>query len=166
MIFPFFFIRFSNLKGNLINIEFLPRYSMNFSTISFRVRYGETDQMGVVYHGNYLQYLEMGRVEWLRELGISYKSMEEDGIKLPVISIQLKYLKSAAYDDLITVRTHIKKLPQVKIEFDYEILAENGKILVEANTVLAFMEKDSNRPIACPDFVLSKIKARYFPNMI
>ena len=164
LIFPFFFIRFSGLKGNLINIEFLPKYPMDFSSISFRVRYGETDQMGIVYHGNYLQYLEMGRVEWLRELGISYKSMEENGIILPVISVRLNYLKSAAYDDLISVRTRINKLPQVKIEFDYEILAENGDILVEANTVLAFMKKDSNKPMACPDFVLEKIRERYFPH--
>lgn len=139
---------------------------MNFSSISFRVRYGETDQMGVVYHGNYLQYLEMGRVEWLRDLGISYKNMEENGIKLPVISVQLKYLKSAAYDDRITVRTWIKKIPQVKIEFDYEILAENGSLLVQANTVLAFMEKDTNKPMACPEFLLDKIRARYFPGMV
>ena len=166
MIFPFFFIRFSALKGNLINIKFLPKYSMNFSTISFRVRYGETDQMGIVYHGNYLQYLEMGRIEWLRELGISYKTMEDDGVILPVISVRLKYLKSATYDDLITVRTRIKKVPQVKIEFDYEIFSENREILVEANTVLAFMDKATNKPIACPEFVLSKIRKRYFPDMI
>lgn len=166
LIFPFFFISFSDLKGNLINIKFLPKYPMNFSSISFRVRYGETDQMGIVYHGNYLQYLEMGRVEWLRELGISYKSLEEKGIILPVISVRLKYLKSAAYDDLITVRTHLKKPPQVKIEFDYEILADNGDILVEANTVLAFMKRDSNRPMACPEFILTKIRERYFPGTI
>lgn len=135
---------------------------MNFSTISFRVRYGETDQMGIVYHGNYLQYLEMGRVEWLRAMGISYKRMEEDGIKLPVISVNLKYLKSAAYDDLITVATKIKKLPQVKIEFDYEIRAENGDLLVEANTILAFMDIATNKPIRCPDSLLEKIEKMYF----
>lgn len=166
MIFPFFFIRFSDLKGNLINIKFLPKYSMDFSSISFRVRYGETDQMGVVYHGNYLQYLEMGRVEWLRDLGISYKDMEENGIKLPVISAQLKYHKSAAYDDRITVNTRIKKMPQVKIEFDYEILDENGVLLVQAHTVLAFMNKETNKPMACPEYLLTKIRQRYFPTML
>ena len=70
--------------------------------ISFRVRYSETDQMGVVYHGNYAQYLEMGRVEWLRSLGYSYKSMEENGIMFPVFSLSLNFKKSATYDDLIT----------------------------------------------------------------
>ncbi|NND15041.1 MAG: acyl-CoA thioesterase [Eudoraea sp.] len=135
---------------------------MKISTISFRIRYSETDQMGIVYHGNYLQYLEMGRVEWLRAMGISYKQMEEDGIKLPVISVGLKYLKSAAYDDLITVVTKIKKLPQVRIEFDYEIKAENGDLLVEANTVLAFMDVKTNKPLRCPDTLLEIIKSTYF----
>ena len=139
---------------------------MDFSSISFRIRYSETDQMGIVYHGNYLQYLEMGRVEWLRELGISYKSMEENGIILPVISARIKYLKSAGYDDRITVLTRIKKMPQVKIEFDYEIQAENGDVLVEANTVLAFMRKQTKKPIACPDFLLNKIRERYFPSAV
>ena len=131
---------------------------MDFNKISFRVRYAETDQMGVVYHGNYPQYLEMGRVEWLRSLGISYKSMEENGIMLPVISLQMNFKKSAVYDDLITVVTKLKKIPSVKIEFDYEIYNEAQEILMEANTVLAFIDMKTNRPIKCPDYVLKKIE--------
>ena len=130
---------------------------MVFNEISFRVRYGETDQMGVVYYGNYAQYLEMGRVEWLRSLGISYKNMEENGIMLPVISLQIKYLKSAVYDDLITVATFLKKMPSVKIEFDYKIYNETGEILIEANTVLAFMDRKTKRPVKCPDYLLEKM---------
>ncbi len=126
--------------------------------ISFRIRYGETDQMGVVYHGNYAQYLEMGRVEWLRSLGISYKSMEESGLILPVISLQINYKKSAVYDDKIRVVTRLKSSPVVKIEFEYEIYNENGEILVTANTVLAFMDKKTNRPTRCPDYLLEKLK--------
>lgn len=131
---------------------------MTFHEISFRVRYSETDQMGVVYHGNYAQYLEIGRVEWLRSYGISYKEMEENGIMLPVISLELKYKKSACYDDLITVVTKLKKRPLVKIEFDYEILNESKEILVEANTVLAFIDMQTKKPVKCPDYVLDKIK--------
>ena len=131
---------------------------MDFNDISFRVRYGETDQMGVVYHGNYPQYLEMGRVEWLRVLGISYKDMEINGIILPVISLQLNYKKSAVYDDLLTVRTILRKKPQVKIEFDYEIYNEEGELLAEANTVLAFMDAKKNKPIRCPEYILEKLK--------
>ena len=130
---------------------------MNFNKISFRVRYGETDQMGVVYHGNYAQYLEIGRVEWLREMGISYKTMEKNGIMLPVISLSLDFKKSAVYDDLITVETKLVKTPLVKIEFDYIIYNEKKEILVEANTVLAFLDTITKRPIKCPDYILEKL---------
>ncbi|WP_339710121.1 thioesterase family protein [uncultured Kriegella sp.] len=131
---------------------------MDFNEISFRVRYGETDQMGVVYHGNYPQYLELGRVEWLRSLGISYKEMEKSGVMLPVISLCVNYKKSALYDDLITVKTQLKKPPLVKIEFDYEISNETGEILATANTILAFIDMKTNRPIKCPEYLLEKIK--------
>lgn len=132
---------------------------MHKNEISFRIRYGETDQMGVVYHGNYAQYLEMGRIEWLRDLGISYKKMEESGIILPVISLQLNFKKSALYDDLVTVVTKLKKTPAVKIEFDYEIYNEQQELLVIANTVLAFLDKETKRPIKCPDYVLKKLNS-------
>lgn len=132
---------------------------MNFNEISFRVRYSETDQMGVVYHGNYAQYFEMGRVEWLRQLGTSYKEMEENGIMLPVISLHVDFKKSAVYDDLITVRTILKKAPSVRIEFDFEIRNEAGNILVLANTVLVFMDMEKKRPVKCPDYLLEKIAA-------
>ena len=130
---------------------------MDFNKFSFRVRYGETDQMGVVYHGNYPQYLEMGRVEWLRELGVSYKEMEESGIMLPVISLNIIYRKSAVYDDLLTVTTTIRKRPLVKIEFDYEIHNGANELLIEANTVLAFMDTSTNRPTKCPAYLLDKL---------
>ena len=130
---------------------------MDFNRISFRVRYGETDQMGVVYHGNYPQYMEMGRVEWLRGLGISYKEMEENGIMLPVISLSIDYKKSAVYDDLITVETQLKKRPLVKIEFDYKIYNETGEILALGNTVLAFLDTKTKKPVKCPDYILEKI---------
>lgn len=130
---------------------------MDFNKYSFRVRYAETDQMGVVYHGNYPQYLEMGRVEWLRSLGISYKNMEENGVMLPVISLTINYKKPALYDDLLTVTTIIHKKPLVRIEFDYEIHNESGDLLVEANTVLAFMDTKANRPMKCPNYILDKL---------
>ncbi|MCK0157199.1 acyl-CoA thioesterase [Cellulophaga sp. F20128] len=134
---------------------------MHKNEISFRVRYGETDQMGVVYHGNYAQYLEMGRLSWLRDLDVSYRVMEDNGIILPVISLQIGYKKSALYDDLITVVTKLKKTPSVKIEFDYEIYNEKKELLVTANTVLAFLNKETKRPMKCPDYVLQKIEKFY-----
>ncbi|MBT8300679.1 MAG: acyl-CoA thioesterase, partial [Maribacter sp.] len=93
-----------------------------------------------------------------RTLGISYKEMEDNGIILPVISIQLNYKKSAVYDDLLTVRTILRKRPQVRIEFDYEIYNEEGELLAEASTVLAFMDAEKNKPIRCPEYILEKLK--------
>ncbi|NNJ89821.1 MAG: acyl-CoA thioesterase [Eudoraea sp.] len=124
------------------------------NSFSFRVRYSETDQMGVVYHGNYAQYLEMGRVEWLRSMGFSYKKMENDGIMLPVISLQIDFKKSATYDDLITVSTTLTKPPMVRIEFDYEIRNEEGELLITAHTVLAFIDMKTKRPTRCPSQIL------------
>lgn len=126
--------------------------------IQFRVRYGETDQMGVVYHGNYAQYFEMGRTEWLRKMGLSYKEMENNGIMLPVISLTINYKKSACYDDLIKVKTKLVKMPTAKIEFDYEILNENDEILTTGNSVLVFMDTHKNRPTRCPDYVLDQLQ--------
>ena len=130
------------------------------SKTKIRIRYGETDQMGVVYHGNYPQYLEIGRIEWLRDMGISYKSMEESGVMLPVISISIKYIKSARYDDVLEVITKLQKEPVVKIEFDYEITNEKKELIATANTVLAFIDMKTQRPIKCPDYILEKIKGK------
>lgn len=122
-----------------------------------RVRYAETDQMGVVYHGNYAQYFEMGRVEWLRNLGITYKFMEEQGIMLPVVSLTLNYKKPARYDDLLTVKTVFKKQESVKIEFDYEICNEKGELLTTGNSVLVFVDMKTGRPVLPPDYVLKAL---------
>ncbi|MFD2918034.1 acyl-CoA thioesterase [Psychroserpens luteus] len=126
--------------------------------IEFRVRYGETDQMGVVYHGNYAQYFEMGRTGWLREMGFSYKAMEESGIMLPVVSLCINYKKPARYDDLIKVKTTLVKLPTAKIEFDYEIVNEKDEILTTGNSVLVFVDVNKNRPTKCPDYILDKLR--------
>lgn len=130
---------------------------MHFHEISFRVRYGETDQMGVVYHGNYAQYLEMGRVEWLRSLGISYRDMEENGCMLPVISLRLEFKKPAVYDQVITVRTRLRNIPTVRISFAYEIEDENGGLLVSAETDLAFLDTRSRRPMRPPAALMEKL---------
>ncbi len=122
-----------------------------------RVRYSETDQMGVVYHGNYAQYFEMGRVEWLRNLGISYKWMEENGIMLPVVSLNINYKKPARYDDLLTVKTIFKSQTSVKIEFDYEIYNENKELLTIASSILVFVDMKTSRPTLPPVYVNEKL---------
>lgn len=132
---------------------------MKFDEIQIRVRYGETDQMGVVYHGNYPLYLEMGRIEWLRKLGISYKKMEETGIMLPVIEMSLNYKKSASYDDVINVKTQLKKMPTAKIEFEYEITNQEKQIITTASTTLVFIDMKTNRPIRVPKYIMDAIEA-------
>lgn len=122
-----------------------------------RVRYAETDQMGVVYHGNYAQYFEMGRVEWLRNLGVSYKWMEENGVMLPVVSLEMNYKKPARYDDLLRVKTVLKSQNSVKIEFDYEIYNEQNELLTTGYTMLVFVDMKTGRPIVPPKYVSDKI---------
>ena len=124
-----------------------------------RVRYAETDQMGVVYHGNYAQYFEMGRVEWLRNLGVSYKWMEENGVMLPVVSLTMNYKKPARYDDLLTVKTILKSQTSVKIEFDYEIYNEANELLTTGYSVLVFVDMKTGRPMTPPNYVSEKINS-------
>lgn len=126
--------------------------------INLRIRYGETDQMGIVYHGNYAQYFEIGRTEWLRNLGLTYKQMEADGIKLPVISLVVNFKKSVGYDEVIKIKTTLKKMPTASIEFDYEIENEKGEIVTTGNTVLAFIDIIRNRPTRCPQHILDKLQ--------
>ena len=127
-----------------------------FST-SIRVRYGETDQIGVVYHGNYATYFEVARTEWLRSLGVTYKYMEDSGIMLPVISLSFNFIKSAKYDDILTITVELKKSPLVKIEFDYEIVNQNKERISTGNSVLAFINMETNKPTKCPDYILEKL---------
>ena len=130
---------------------------MKIYQFQVRVRYAETDQMGVVYHGNYAQYFEMGRVEWLRNLGVSYKWMEENGIMLPVVSLSMNYKKPARYDDLLTVKTIFKSQTSVKIEFDYEIYNEQGELLTIGNSILVFVDMKTGRPTLPPKYVSERL---------
>ena len=127
---------------------------MKKSSTKTRVRYSETDQMGVVYHGNYAQFFEMGRTEWLRSLGVTYKDMELNGIILPVVSINLTFIKSALYDDILTIHTFLKKEPMVKIEFNYEIKNQLDELICTGSSVLAFMNSKNMKPTRCPDYLL------------
>ena len=127
---------------------------MNYHQVQFRVRYSETDQMRVVYHGNYAQYFEVGRVEWLRNKGVSYKWMEENGIMLPVVSLTMNYKKPARYDELLTLKTILKKQTSVRIEFDYELYNEKEELLTTGNSVLVFVDMKTGRPMAPPLYLL------------
>lgn len=113
---------------------------------SIRVRYGETDQMGYCYYGNYAQFFEVGRVEALRFLGLSYKELEDSGVMLPVSRYEVDFLAPAFYDDLLEIKTKITKVQGSKITFEYEALRE-GLLLARGMTVLVFVNKTSMRPI-------------------
>ncbi len=131
---------------------------MNLNETKIRVRYGETDQMGVVYHANYAVYFEVGRTEWLREFGLSYSNMEAEGIMLPVISLSINYKNSARYDDELKVITKLKKMPTATIEFDYELRKDNDELLATGHTALAFIDMNRNRPTRCPKYLLDKLQ--------
>lgn len=126
-----------------------------------RVRYGETDQMGYVYYGIYAQYFEVGRVEWLRSLGISYKSLEESGIMLPVIELKVNYKKPARYDDLLTINTILKEKPLVKISFDFEVHNENKDLITTGSASLVFIDMEKNRPTKAPQYLLDQIYSEF-----
>lgn len=122
-----------------------------------RVRYGETDQMGVVHHGNYAQYFELARIEWLENIGISYKAMEKNGVMLPVYKMNIKYIRPAHFDDLLYIETSLKNKPTAKIDFQYFIRNKEGKLLTEGETVLVFTDTKNNRPMRCPQYILKKL---------
>ena len=123
---------------------------MYISETQIRVRYAETDQMGYVYYGNYPAYYEVGRTEALRQLGTSYFQLEEEGIMMPVIDMNVKYIQPGRYDDLLTIRTTVSEVPKTRMHFIYEIFNEDAKLINRGETTLIFMSKERNRPVRCP----------------
>ena len=117
---------------------------------TLRVRYGETDQMGYCYYGNYAEYFEVGRVECLRSLGLSYKTLEADGIMLPVSDFSVKYKHPALYDDNLIITTQITKVEGARIEFNYLIHNEEQQLIATASTTLVFVNKKNMRPTQPP----------------
>lgn len=132
------------------------------SETKIRVRYAETDQMGVVYHSNYFPYFEVARVESFRQLGISYAEIEKMGMIMPVVDVHAKYLRPALYDDLLTIKTSVKELPlHHKIEFHHEVYNEKEELLCVARIILYFMEKKDMKKTSMPEALKKKLE-RYF----
>ncbi len=130
---------------------------MYIHTTQITVRYGETDQMGVVYYGNYALYYEQGRTEAMKNLGFSYKEMEDNGIIMPVIEMNCKYQKSAKYDDVLTVKTMLKEMPTRKMTFFSEVYKE--EILINSGYVsLLFFDKKLNKVVSAPENLLKLLK--------
>ena len=114
---------------------------MYIATTKIRVRYGETDQMGYLYYGNYALYYEVGRAEAIRELGFTYRELEEMGIMMPVAELKSQYFRPALYDDLVTVKTILKELPDgSKINFYSELYNEQDQLLNKDVTTLVFYD--------------------------
>ncbi|MDB5002670.1 MAG: ybgC [Mucilaginibacter sp.] len=123
-----------------------------------RVRYGETDQMGYMYYGNYAEFYEVARVEMLRSLGLTYSGMEASGIMMPVLEMKSKYLKPALYDEEITVKVIMDKMPGVKIYFRYDLYNEKKELIHQAETLLVFVNMTTNRPCLPSSEFLDKLK--------
>lgn len=126
-----------------------------------RVRYAETDQMGYVYYGHYAMYYEVARVEAMRQMGFSYRKLEEMGIMMPVLDSNIKYLKPAHYDELLTIKVIIPVMPTAKMNFTYEITNEKGELINQGETTLAFINMENGRPRRLPD-VMKKIFEPWF----
>jgi acyl-CoA thioester hydrolase len=130
---------------------------------SIRVRYGETDQMGYVYYGNYPLYYEVGRTEMLRSVGLSYRKMEEVGILMPVRSLSIQYLEPARYDDLLTLKVMLREMPTARIYFHYNLYNEQGTLLNIGETMLVFVDVRTRRPRRAPEALVSELQ-KYFPD--
>ncbi len=121
-----------------------------------RVYYEDTDKMGVVYYGNYARYYEIGRTEMIRDLGFTYKQMEELNVMLPARSLNVNYIKSAYYDDLLTIKTIVDTIPKVRFPIKTEIYNEQGELINSGETVLVFFSSVTNKPIAAPKFFIEE----------
>jgi acyl-CoA thioester hydrolase len=127
-----------------------------------RVRYAETDQMNVVYHGNYAQYFEVARAEAIRECGLTYKEIEALGVMMPIVELQTKFLRPAHYDDLLTVKTILKELTKDhKIEFYHEVYNQENKLLTIGKIVLYFIDIKTKEKTTMPVTMHEKL-IKYF----
>lgn len=132
------------------------------TTTQIRVRYAETDQMNVVYHGNYAQYFEVARAECIREFGFTYKEIEQLGVIMPIVEINIKFLRPAHYDDLLTIKTTLKKIPDNHImEFHHEVYNEENKLLTIGNVVLFLMNTATKERTVLPEMMFQKIKHKF-----
>lgn len=125
-----------------------------------RSRYGETDQMGYVYYGRYLEYFEVARTEMIRSLGMPYSALEEKGIMLPVVHTQVDYKAPIYYDELMDVRVHLFDLPTVKLETFYEIYTDRSENpLALGNVTLCFMKEENRKPCRAPEHFLNSLSS-------
>src|SRR5690349_633814 len=156
--------RFQSGQALKIGVLFTFGTLMYIATTEIRVRYGETDQMGFLYYGNYALYYEVGRAEAIRQLGFTYRELEEMGIHMPVIELNSQYLRPALYDDLITVKTILKELPTgPKVQFHSELYNEQGVLLNKGVTTLVFYDPKNRKKVPMHPVLLERL-APFFTN--
>ncbi len=131
---------------------------MKLPTTEYRVCYADTDQMGVVYYGNYAKLFEIARGEAFRKIGKTYKSLEDMGVIMPVIKLEVNYHASALYDDLLAIHTTIEEFPSTRITFSHKIYNEAGKLLVTGSVTLCFIDRNRNRPIKIPEAMAKPLR--------
>ncbi|TKC09210.1 acyl-CoA thioesterase [Pedobacter frigoris] len=134
---------------------------MYIHSCKIRVRYGETDQMGYVYYGNYAEYYEVARVEMLRSLGMDYVGMENSGVMMPVLELNCKYIKPALYDQELTIKTTIENLPGVRIQFKYEVFNPAEELINIGSTTLVFVDMEKNKPCQPPQNFMDRLKVHF-----
>jgi acyl-CoA thioester hydrolase len=128
------------------------------SETKIRVRYGETDRMGYLYYGHYPEYFEVSRTDLIRSMGISYREIEDQGIIMPVKSLTVDYKLPAMYDELLTVESCLKELPEVKLNIDYNIFNQENNLICTGNTVLVFVDAGTRRTRRAPAFFLDAVR--------
>ena len=128
------------------------------SRTTYRIRYADTDQMGVMYYGNYARLYEIGRSEMIRETGMAYRELEESGTVMPVYSVEARFISSLTYDELVTIETTVRELPAARMTFHHRIFSQEGKLAHEATVVLVFLNAGTSRPVRAPEKLLFLLK--------
>lgn len=126
--------------------------------IQIRVLYKHTDQMGVVHHSNYINFFEAARTELMREIGLTYAEVERRGVMMPILDVHIKYRQPALYDEVITVRASISNMPMARVDFDYEVLGEDGRSIATGTTTLGFIDSTTRRPLRAPQWLVEVLR--------
>ena len=133
---------------------------MKKTLTKIKVRYCETDQMGIVHHSSYIKYFEHSRIQWIKKNGFSYRELEISGLILPVSKLKVTYMSPAFFDDELCIETEIMEIPSSKLIFDY-VVFRNDIAITKAQTILAFVNKISKKPMKCPKEIYNKISSLF-----
>lgn len=131
------------------------------SETPIRIRYAETDRMGYAYHGHYVEYFEIARTDWCRKIGLTYREIEEKGVLMPVMELNVKYRLPAFYDDILTFRVSLKEMPGWRMKMEGESVNAAGKTTARFWVELGFMDKATMKPVRVPEFITNRIEQHW-----